>query len=515
MSPEVEVRPRFGALRLGAGVLCLAAAGGSAALAMAPTPEPAPAPPAEVFVAALAVDLEEEEPQAQAQRLARAYLAETVELRADGAAPLTRTRRELGVMVNVPRLAALLSNARDPRSAMRRLHAQVAGDAPLHLPMPAHVADPRLTTGPLLALKDLIDRPAVPSRMDTERKRLTDAREGRHLHVTGTLDRLAAAARSGERVVHVRVDASGTERSAQALRAASMNALLGDFETRYSTGRDAADRTHNLRVAAQKLDGLVLLPGEELDFNEAVGDRSEANGFRPAPQIEGGELVDGVGGGACQIAGTLHAAAYMAGLPILERHPHSRPSWYIKLGLDAAVSYPTLNLRFRNDLRHPVVVQMRVEGGAVRAALWGPERSRTVTFEREVAGVTAFETREQEDPDLPAGVRVLAQRGIPAFEIRRRRVVESAAGERREEESIDRYPATPQVWRVGTGNAAPDGFEPPRGDRHPEYVADERLVMTQGPDVTGTRERREAGRTGTYGWMVREGLVEPEPAAAP
>jgi vancomycin resistance protein YoaR len=506
MNPDAHGGPREGRLRLGMAVACLAAAGASAGFALAPEPTAQAASSVAVRVAGVQV-AQDGAPRMEAVRAAGAYLDQAMELRWEGHR-IVRSRRALGVRVDVDRLEALLTGAGDPRSALRRLHERAQGSEPLRLPVPIAL-DPRPATELLLALKDEVDRPAVPARMDTTRKRFVDGQGGLHLHVAKTLDRLARAAREGERVVPIHVATSGTRRPAEALRAASMDAALATFETRYNASRDAADRTHNLRVAAAKLDGHILLPGEELDFNAVVGDRSEANGFRPAPQIEGGELVDGVGGGACQVAGTLHAAAFFAGLPILERHPHSRPSWYIKLGLDAAVSYPKLNLRFRNDLPHPVVIQMSIEDGVARASLWGPERVRTVTFEREVVSFGPFEEREQEDADLPEDVRVLAQRGVPSFEILSRRIVEDASGDAREEEATVRYPATTQVWRVGTGEAAPEDHEPPPGDRHPEYVADERLVMTQGPGIDGTRERRRAGRTGTYGWMVREGLVAP------
>ena len=133
-----------------------------------------------------------------------------------------------------------------------------------------------------------------------------------------------------------------------------------------------AARTYNLRLAASKLDGNVLLPGEIFDFNEVVGPRDEANGYKVAPVIAEGELVDGIGGGTCQISGTLHGAAFFAGLDIVERYPHTRPSAYIKMGLDATVVYPTINFRVKNDFDFPVVLHETVKNGVVRAEILGP-----------------------------------------------------------------------------------------------------------------------------------------------
>ncbi len=300
-------------------------------------------------------------------------------------------------------------------------------------------------------------------------------------------------------------------RTAAQLHAADVRTVLGTFETPYNGSGEAAERTHNLRVAAAKIDGLVLLPGEEFDFNDVVGERSLANGFKPAPVIAGGELVDGVGGGACQIAGTLHAAAYFAGLEIVERSPHSRPSSYIKLGLDAAVSYPNLTFRFRNNRDFPILVRLLVQGGWVRGELRGAERTERVAFIRRIDEVAPFDEREQNDSRLPSGVRVLSQRGVPGFSLTTFRLLTDVrTRQSRRQRSESSYPPTTQIWRVGTGPAAPEGFEPPSGDTHGEYTADSYLVTTQGPDLEGTPTIRRAGRTGTRGWTAREGMPQPD-----
>jgi vancomycin resistance protein YoaR len=286
----------------------------------------------------------------------------------------------------------------------------------------------------------------------------------------------------------------------------SMAAKLASFETRYDASFRAEDRSFNLAVAAEKIDGMVVLPGERFDFNAVVGERSEANGFRVAPVIAAGEVVDGVGGGTCQISGTLHAAVFFAGLPIVERHPHSRPSSYIKLGLDAAVSYPNLNFTFDNDRDHPIVVGFTVGGGIARATLWGAENDLQVTFVRRVDETVAFQEREVEDPELPRGVRVLSQRGVPGFELTRWRIVRDVARRQAVRERLeDEYPPTTQIWRVGTGGSRPDGYTPPPGDAHLEYVADEYLSLTDGAGLEAPIEVRRPGRTGNYGWTVAAG----------
>jgi hypothetical protein len=253
----------------------------------------------------------------------------------------------------------------------------------------------------------------------------------------------------------------------------------------------------------------VLLPGEIFDFNGVVGPRDEANGYKVAPVIAQGELVDGIGGGTCQISGTLHGAAFFAGLEIVERYPHTRPSAYIKLGLDATVGYPTINFRIRNGFPFPIVLHETVKNGVVRAEVLGPARSRTVTLVRRVLDVIPYEEVERPDKDLPRGLRVLGQRGVPGFKLRRYRIVrEGVHAERQRWDDV--YPPTPQIIRVGMGEMAIDERKI-EDDPHPEYLADELLIMTQGADPEeqseGTQtESREPGKTGVAGWTEAAGM---------
>jgi hypothetical protein len=252
------------------------------------------------------------------------------------------------------------------------------------------------------------------------------------------------------------------------------------------------------------------LPGETFDFNQVVGPRTELSGFRVAPVIAQGELVDGIGGGTCQVAGTLHAAAFFAGLEVEERRPHTRPSFYIKMGLDAAVAYPTVTLKLSNPYPFPVVLHEMVQSGVVRAEVLGPQRSRDVTFARRIDQVVAFAERDIPTAELPKGARELRQRGIPGFKITRWRIVRDGPFAVREHQQ-DYYPPTTQIWRVGTGPDDPK-FEA-SDDEHPEYVADEFLLISQGPDIQGPHgtdmvESRTPGKTGEHGWTVREGFAK-------
>jgi hypothetical protein len=133
--------------------------------------------------------------------------------------------------------------------------------------------------------------------------------------------------------------------------------------------------------------------------------------------------VDGLAGGMCQIASTLHAAAFFAGLDIVSSTPHSRPSAYITMGLDSTVVYPTTDLKLRNPYDFPVVMHFQVNQGSVKVELLGKERPYRVIFEREIKAETAFGTEGRRDPDAPSGQKIILQEGYPGYTLIRRRYI--------------------------------------------------------------------------------------------
>jgi vancomycin resistance protein YoaR len=501
MSDNPSRRPAALVARVGAAFFGLAAVAIPAVLLVAHADAGAPPPsqPSAIVFGGLHVA-----PDDSAQTLTERFLQTPIVLLAEDAR-IELTRRELGGQVDVERLRRLLAEASNPASPMRKVHALAQGAAALSLPMPATLDEAQLMPW-LVRLKDVIDRAAVDARPDPRTQTVQPAQTGLAVHVHGAFARVTRALRDGDTRVVLPIVATPAERDTEALQGIAMNAVLGEYETRYD--RRDKSRVQNLQAAAAHLDGYVLTPGEELAFNTVVGRRTRANGFRTAAVIANGEVADGLGGGTCQIASTLYAAAYLAGLPIPTRHPHSRPSHYTKLGLDAAVAYGSLDLRMRNDMPHPIVIEVTVEGGVVRAALHGPERTRKVTVVRSIDEALPFDERIDKDDTLPNDVRVLAQRGIPGFRLTRTRTIEDVkTGEVTEESDESAYPPTPQLWRVGTGARAPDGYVPPRNDAHREYTADKALTLIQRPGYSGTRIDRVRGRTGTPGWTVREGMV--------
>lgn len=479
----------------------------------APEDEDKPRPPPALRVAGMIVP-PGGDAVAGAMDKVRRYASGDLTLKLPNGAAHAIKVRALGAEIDRVRLAAYIKETERPTSAVRRAHDEKGKPGePIDVPLPVTL-DHEAAVAHLLDLKADLDTPARDAYIDLEKRELKREEVGYRLDVYGTLARIDAAFRRGEDTVDAAVETIAPALTSAELGNVKFDHVLGYFETRYSQGGKARERTYNLRLAASKLDGTVVMPGQTFDFNGTVGPRDEAHGYKVAPVIASGELVDGLGGGTCQISGTLHGAAFFAGLHMVERYPHSRPSYYIKLGLDATVVYPTINFRFQNPFDFPIVLHETVANGVVRAEILGPERKLTVTYFRRIDEVVPFEEIERKTPKLPEGVRVLAQRGIPGFRTSSSRVVRDGAYAVREKWS-DAYPPTMQIVHVGTGPK--DENAKVHDDNHPEYIVDEYLVITQGPDIRsptasgpepggGTVESREPGKTGERGWTERLGL---------
>ncbi len=414
-----------------------------------------------------------------------------------------RTSAEaLGARIDEPRLGQLLRDLRDPQSALVR-----GASSQMALPLPVRL-DPKVAFDAMVAIKEDLDLAPQDAKLDLDARKVIPETEGRRIDVYATMAALDLALKNGDATIPVTYADLSPTLTKEKLAGVELADTLGYFETKYATDHKHVDRTFNLRLAASHLNGKVIMPGEVFDFNAVVGPRDEGHGYRVAKVIADGELVDGMGGGTCQIAGTLHGAALFAGLEIVHRTPHTRPSYYIKMGLDAAVAYPGITLKLRNPFPYPVVLKETVVGGVVRAEILGPKRSRVVTFIRKIEEVIPFAEREVKDDKLPEGKKIVTQRGIPGFKVRRYRIVRDGANALREK-TDDTYPPTMQIVHVGTGVAS--AGKKVIDDDHPEYVADVFLTITQGPGIgkadevggAGMEEVRVAGETGTKGWSKK------------
>lgn len=172
-----------------------------------------------------------------------------------------------------------------------------------------------------------------------------------------------------------------------------------------------AERVHNVKLAASRIQGALVPPGEEFSFDKTLGDVSKFTGYKQAYVIENGKTVLGDGGGICQVSTTLFRAALNAGLPITERHGHAYRVHYYEEdsgpGIDATVFTPSVDFRFKNDTGKYILIQSVLDPEQLRLTfyLYGTKDNREVTLTDPVivSQSPAPEPLYQDDPTLPAG----------------------------------------------------------------------------------------------------------------
>ena len=145
--------------------------------------------------------------------------------------------------------------------------------------------------------------------------------------------------------------------------------VLGSYDTNYATSN--RDRTTNLRLAANKINGTVLMPGETFSYNKVVGERTIEAGYKEAAIYSNGEVTNGLGGGICQITSTLYNAVLYANLDIVQRQNHTFIPSYVKGGRDATVVYGSIDFKFKNNRDYPIKIYASVSGGVARITIRG------------------------------------------------------------------------------------------------------------------------------------------------
>ena len=141
------------------------------------------------------------------------------------------------------------------------------------------------------------------------------------------------------------------------------------FSTNYE--KSSPDRKHNVRLALEKFNGLVVESGQKVSFNEITGPRSEKEGYKNANIIVGGVYTSGVGGGVCQVSSTLFNALLLADVDVLQSYHHTLPASYVPLSFDAMVSGDYADLIFQNNLETPIYIKTFADDKQIYVEIYG------------------------------------------------------------------------------------------------------------------------------------------------
>ena len=186
---------------------------------------------------------------------------------------------------------------------------------------------------------------------------------------------------------------------------------LATFTTRYDVSD--VDRTTNLVLAIKKINGTVLRAGEEFSYNKVVGARTVAAGYKNAKIYSAGQVVDGLGGGICQVSSTLYNAALLANLEITERRNHQFVTSYVEAGRDATVVYGSTDFKFKNTRKYPIRIVATAKNGILTMTIYGikEENEYTFKFTPKVLATTPYQTQYIDDDTLPEGTEKVKQKG--------------------------------------------------------------------------------------------------------
>jgi vancomycin resistance protein YoaR len=229
---------------------------------------------------------------------------------------------------------------------------------------------------------------------------------------------LAAAARpAGNRVAALDMTARPPELTTAKAEKLGIRQQLATFTT--DMGASSSNRIHNVHLMADFIDGTIIRPGQLFSFNDVVGPRTPERGFLEGQEIIGSVVIPSIGGGVCQTATTLFNDAFETGLPVLERTNHNLYLSHYPLGRDATVAWGGPDLKFRNDLKHAILIKTSYTDSTLTFAFYGtPQGRRVVSTTGPEVNFRGPTMSYAVDPSAPAGsVRVISGSSASGFDV--------------------------------------------------------------------------------------------------
>ncbi|MEZ4440746.1 MAG: VanW family protein [Polyangiaceae bacterium] len=371
--------------------------------------------------------------------------ARPVELR-HGELRFETTFGELGIGLDLEATLAEVQAVGHQGSAVRRLsQARAARRGEIDVAY-RYTVDHHIARAHLARYASALAREPVNAEIDLEGHRKIPDVPGQELDVDATLAALVEGA-GGESPLPLVSRLVDAEVTLHDLGDIDVSKVLASFETKYQTFK--VGRSHNVELAAKRLNGLVLRPRQTVSFNDRVGPRSLEAGFQQAPEIVGDELTVGIGGGTCQVSTTLFGAALHGGLAVVERRSHSRPSGYTQLGLDATVAYGKVDLRLQNPHSFPIVVHaFTPQPGIIKVELLGGTAVKQVSYRYGIGRVEDYVRRITVKPWLKSGKSFRKQKGTRGMDVHSHVTIVFEDGRVEERQYYSGYRATPEVFWV-------------------------------------------------------------------
>lgn len=238
---------------------------------------------------------------------------------------------------------------------------------------------------------------------DTEKKEIVPEIVGYGFDLEAEKQRQAMAEENSELIIDLKV--VEPEITKAELDAKLFHDVLGAVESPHVHNYD---RTINLKLACEAINGTILNPGDVFSFNKIVGERTAAKGYRPATVYVSGESKPELGGGVCQVASAIYYATLLADLEIVERTEHMFSVTYVPMGMDATIYWGSLDYQFKNNTKYPLRIDASVRDGNVYIDLVGTdERDYKIEMEYEILSTNKWTDVEKIDEKLPADYKAV------------------------------------------------------------------------------------------------------------
>ncbi len=191
--------------------------------------------------------------------------------------------------------------------------------------------------------------------------------------------------------------------------------LLAKFTTRYD--ESVENRANNIRLSSEKINGTILMPNEIFSYNKVVGERTVKAGYKEASVYMGGKVVNGIGGGICQVSSTLYNATLLANLEIIERRNHYFITSYVSSSRDATVSYGSIDFKFKNTRNYPIKIECMSKNGICQVFIYGMEEEieYEVEIEDQITEVIPYTTKTIKINELTEGENIIIQKGVNGY----------------------------------------------------------------------------------------------------
>lgn len=325
---------------------------------------------------------------------------------------------------------------------------------------------------------------------DEETRTIVEEVPGYGFNLEAASQKIATAAAGSE--VVIQLEELEPEMTKEELEEEMFGETLFAYSTEYVTN---ANRTTNLRLACEAINGTVLNPGEVFSFNNVVGERTAAKGYLPATVYSGGQSVEELGGGVCQVASTLYYCTLHLDLEQVHREPHQFAVTYVPYGMDATVYWGHIDYQFKNTLSNPIKILANTDNGHVNVTFLGiPDTDNYVEMTSVILETYPWQEVEEVDETKEPGYREVEVTPYTGYKVVTYKTIYDADGNQisKTQEAISIYEKRDKKYIVG-----------PEETVEPEEPEPEDPLLPEEPGDSGdsgdTGDTGDGGDTGDSG----------------